>query len=107
TAAQNYVDNFVVAGTSYLYRVRSVDGVSGAQSFYSDPDLATTVLFTDDPLVASVTAVKAVHITQLRTAVNAARLLAAIAPATFTDPTLSTSIAIKKVHIEELRSALS
>ena len=85
TTGQSYVDNFVVADTAYLYRVRSVDGVSGATSFYSDPDLATTIMFTDDPLAQSITPVKAIHITELRTAVSAVRVLAGLAPFTFTD----------------------
>ena len=36
-------------------------------------DLATTVIFTDGPLLAEGTRIKAVHLTQLRTAINAVR----------------------------------
>ncbi len=108
TTGQSYVDNFVVAGTAYVYRVRSKDGVSGATSFYSDPDLATTVMFTNDPLSVGITPVKAIHITELRTAVSAVRVLAGLAPFPFTDGSVvAATTPIKKVHIDELRSALS
>jgi hypothetical protein len=57
-------------------------------------------------VVASSTVVKAAHITELRTAVNAVRALATLAPFPFTNGSLA-SVAIKKLHIEELRTALS
>jgi hypothetical protein len=69
----NAVDNTAVAGTSYVYKVRAIDA-SARRSPDSVPDIATTVLFTDDPAVASTTPIKAVHITELRTAVNALRV---------------------------------
>lgn len=95
----------------------------------------TPATFTDNPLAAGVTAVKALHITELRTAINNYRasvglsaatwtaiatgttisaahitqmrtaLTAAIPAAVYTD-TLSSAIAIKAVHIQELRNYL-
>ena len=62
--------------------------------------------FTDDPLVAGTTPIKAVHITELRTAVNQARARAGLAAATWTDSSLS-GVAIKGVHIQELRDRLA
>ena len=62
--------------------------------------------FTDDPLVAGVTTIRAVHITELRTAVNQARALAGLAAATWTDSSL-TGTPIKVVHIQELRDQLA
>jgi hypothetical protein len=76
------------------------------RSASSNVDLATTVIFTDDPLVARVTTVKAAHLTELRIAVGAVRTLAALAPSTFTDPVLGSSMTIKAVHVRELRTAL-
>lgn len=96
--------NAVTSGASYLYRVRAVNG-SGT-SVDSDPDLATAVIFTDDPLAAAVTRVRATHITQLRTAVNAVRDLAGQPAATFTDPALSAAIRVRRIHLIELRTAL-
>ena len=80
-ATNAFVDNAVSAGTSYVYVVRALS--AGGASANSAPDLATTVAFTDDPLVAG-TRVKAVHLAQRRTAVNAVRALAGLAPATYT-----------------------
>jgi hypothetical protein len=52
------------------------------------------------------TIVKAEHFTQLRSAVNAMRTAAALAPASFTDTTL-TGLRYKTVHVTELRTALN
>jgi hypothetical protein len=62
--------------------------------------------FSDDPLGTS-TPVKAVHLSELRSCVNALRGQAGLAAATWTDGTLiSGSTPVKAVHITELRSAL-
>ena len=90
--------------TTYVYRVRAIDNSSIA-SPYSTPDIATTILFTNDPLVTNTTTVKAAHLTELRTAVNAARAAGGLSAATFTDPSPS-GVAIKATHILELRTAL-
>ena len=64
--------------------------------------------FTDNPLVAGVVVVKATHINERRTAINAARTRNGLAAATWTDATLTPgSTAIKAVHIAELRAALN
>lgn len=92
------------AGTSYLYKMRAVVGyTAGAES---NIDVATTVIFTDDPLVVGTTKVKAIHITQLRTAAGAIRQLAGLGAATFTDATL-TGVLAKSVHVTELRTAVT
>ncbi len=92
------------ANTSYLYRVRAVNGGESADS---DKDLATTVIFTDDPLIVGTTTVQAVHLTQLRTAVNAVRALASLGAGSYTDPTITATVTpIKAVHITDLRTAL-
>lgn len=64
--------------------------------------------FTDDPLVARVTRIKAVHITQLRTRINAIRVARGLGNFSWTDPTLtSRSARVKAVHVTELRTALA
>lgn len=97
-----YSDTSVAPDTAYLYRIIAVR--SGTVSNPSDPDLATTTIFTDASLAAG-TIIKAVHVTQLRTAVNAVRASAGLSAATFTDMDL-TGAAAKAVHAQELRTAL-
>jgi len=99
-----YTDNLASPGITYLYRVRAVDG-SGNVSGYSNFDLATTIMFTDDPLTAAVTVVKAQHFSELRQAVNAVRTSAGLGAAIWTDSSLG-GIAIKAVHVQELRNYL-
>ena len=95
-------NNTTLANTSYLYMVKAVN--AGGPSGDSLSDLATTVIFTNDPLTSGIV-VQAIHLTQLRTAVNAVRALAVLGSLPFTE-TPSPSITIKAVHITELRTAL-
>jgi len=100
-----YQDTTVTSVNAYLYRVRTADAV-GNLSAPSGIDVATAITFTDNPLTVGTTLVKAVHMTELRQAVNAVRAAANLSAATWTDPTLSTSVTIKAVHVTELRSSL-
>jgi photosystem II stability/assembly factor-like uncharacterized protein len=99
-----YTDTSVQSGTTYLYRVQSI--ASGAPSNPSLPDLATTIAFTDDPITAQITTIKAVHLSEARTAVNAVRAAAGLTPYTFTDSAV-TGVVIRALHISELRAALN
>jgi fibronectin type 3 domain-containing protein len=106
TSATSFIDEGVQANTSYLYKVRALSG--GTTGPFSAADLATTVIFTDDPLIAGTTTVKAAHVDELRVAVNAVRALAARPVAAFTDPTLTPAVtAIRATHLSELRTALA
>jgi len=98
-------DDPVSADITYLYKIKSVDGAANISPF-SDMDFATTVIFVDEPLAAGVV-VKAVHLTQLRTAVNAMQRSAGVTVTNFTDPTVNNSLLIKGVHISELRTGLN
>jgi ELWxxDGT repeat protein len=95
-----YVDTQAQPDHTYIYRVRPTGGAM------SEPDIATTFLFLNDPLVPRVTTIRATHLLQLRTATNFARttgrlpLYVAIAPA----PAISG--AIRPAHIQELRNAI-
>jgi hypothetical protein len=103
--AASFNDSALTPNSEYVYVVRAVFGGSGS-SADSAPDVASTFTFSDDPLVAGTTKVKAVHLTELRTAANALRSTAGLAAASFTDPSLSVGSNIRKVHIEELRAAI-
>jgi hypothetical protein len=64
------------------------------------------VSFTDDPLVAGTTMVKAIHITELRTAINARRVTAGLSATSWAN-TIAAGGTIGAVDIEEMRSALT
>ena len=104
TTSTSFTDSSLSSTTTYIYRVRAVDA-QGNYSDFSNTDIATTIVFTDDPLVAGVTIVQAQHVIELRQAVNAMRAAAALTAATWTDSSL-TGVEIKAVHISELRSNL-
>ena len=99
----SFTDSNLTSNTAYIYFALATDG--SVVSLPSFKDLATTISFTDDPLVPGVTVVKAVHLQELRTAVDAVRAAGGLGPATYTDPVAAGAI-IKAIDITELRSAL-
>jgi fibronectin type 3 domain-containing protein len=99
----SYTDIAVAAGTTYVYQVRSIDG-SGVPPAMSQPEMATTIVFTDDPLVPGATPVKAIHVTQLRAAVLAVAAAVGQSP-TFTDHPLPPGVAIKAGRVAGRRCA--
>jgi hypothetical protein len=103
-AVNTFADSTVTAGTTYLYAVKAVDSAATA-SVASSADLATTIMFTDDPLVGSFTPIKAVHLTQLRSAINAVRAAAGL-PAMVFSSSMAIGLPIRAAHVSELRSSL-
>lgn len=101
TATTSYTDTGLAADTTYLYKVAA----SGPNAPYSKADAATTVDFAPSTLT-STTRVARSHMQQLRTAINAMRRSAGLAPATFTDQTLTTSTPVKAAHVQEIRENL-
>ena len=102
TTSGTTFDDVVPAGSAHLYEVRALSGSTASP--FTAPDLATAIVFTD-PVLTPGTVIKAVHITELRAAVNAVRALATLGDAVFTDDSLP-KVAIKAVHVTELRSRL-
>jgi hypothetical protein len=98
------LNSSLTPNTTYVYFVRATDGTN--TGLPSNRDLATTIVFTDDPIVAGSTLIKAVHFNELRTAVNAVRAAAGLPVANFTD-TLAAGGVVKAVHVTELRSYLA
>jgi hypothetical protein len=104
TSGTSHTDSGLAANRTYLYRIRAV-GASGALAF-SNLDPATTIVFSDPTIVDRVTRIRAVHILQLRTAVNAMRASGLLPSQTFSDPSLSGG-PIRAVHVAQLRGALA
>ena len=64
--------------------------------------------FTDDPLVAGVTPVRAVHLLELRSRIDAARRRLGLAATAWTDAVIVAGVTpTRAVHLRELRSALA
>ena len=103
TAGTSLNDGGVAANTSYVYVVRSFNG---SESPDSNRDLATTVIFTDAALGVGATDVKAVHFTQLLTAVNAVRTLAARSAIAFTPPAPAAGVTVSGQSVLDLRTGL-
>lgn len=76
--ATTYLDTTVTAGQVYVYRVRPTGGA------FSAPDIATTVMFTDDPIVPQVTAVRLTHFSEVLTVLSVARTILGISPSAVT-----------------------
>lgn len=96
-------DTTVSSGSAYLYRVRAVAG--GIPSSPSNMAVGTAITFTDNPLSVGTTQIKAVHITELRQAINAVRSVAALSAATWTDTSL-VGVVVKATHVQEMRDKL-
>ena len=64
--------------------------------------------FTDDPLVAGTTPVKAVHFTELRERIDLLRAAAGLEPFSWTDPVLTAGVTpVRLIHLLQLRQALA
>ena len=97
-----YTDNGVSNGTAYLYRVRAIDG-GGSVSAASNMALGTAVSFAAGVLQGQV--IKAQHVNEVRTAVNAVRTVANLTPATWARTAL-TGLIVQANDIQELRNKL-
>ncbi len=75
-------------------------------NFRQEVSSPTPVTFTDDPLVAGTTRVKALHITELRTAINTKRTQAGLGAFSWSAAPVSGG-PILASHIAELRTALA
>lgn len=102
-----YIDGSgLTAGNAYTYEVRAVDG-NGFAGMFSRPDLAVVMQFADDPiplLSDGITPIRAIHISELRKAVDAARAVVLLAPAW---TTYTVSGAIRAAHLQEIRNKLN
>jgi uncharacterized repeat protein (TIGR01451 family) len=101
----SYLDTSLTATTTYVYQVRAIDAASFGP--LSAREVATTVLFSDDPILTRATSPKPAHILELRAAVNAVRIAAGLPAATFADPALTAGMPMRASHVTELRTRLN
>jgi hypothetical protein len=100
SANASFNDTTPSGDNAYLYRVKAV--YAGGTSGYGNADLATTVVFTDSQLQG--VTIKAIHLTELRRAVNAVRALAGISTAawTYPDPVSSPPSQRRAIYLEDV-----
>jgi Putative Ig domain len=104
TTATTFADA-ASADTAYLYKVRGI-AANGTAGALSAPELAVAVVYTDQPIAAGVTKLKAAHIEELRRAVNAVRILSGLGPTSFSGGTLTGGAIVRASHVAELRASL-
>ena len=64
--------------------------------------------FVDDPLIANSTPIKAIHLTELRLAIDQARARRALSGTAWVDPMIVPGVtSVKAVHVTQMRTALS
>ncbi|MEO8036300.1 MAG: M57 family metalloprotease, partial [Acidobacteriota bacterium] len=104
-AATSFLDQSSLADRGYIYQVQALNG-SGSSPL-SVGDIAITVIYTDPTLTAGMQ-IKAVHLTQLRTAADLMFALTGSTTApTYTDPTIVIgSTRVKAVHFQEVEAVL-
>ncbi len=87
-------------------RLAVFGGTAAAQSV-ATTEAADGAPFTDDPLVAGVTPVRAVHFEELRQRIDALRAQAGLSGFSWTDAVLTPGVTpVLRVHVTELRAAL-
>ncbi len=103
--SSSYTPPALTTATSYWVRVANAygslaDSLTATMSLYQP--------FTDDTLTAESSVVRAVHLNELRTRIDALRVRFGLVPYAWTDATITAgSSVIKVVHITDLRAALA
>ena len=96
-------DSGLSVNTTYFYKVKAV--ASTTASDFSAVDPATTIAFTDDPIVAGSTKIKAAHLLELRSAINAIRVTLGLGAFSFVNA-LDPGTPVRASDITEIRTAL-
>jgi bacillolysin len=100
--SSSYTTPPLTSNRRYWARVSNVAGSA-------DSNTATlTAAFTDTPLVAGVTAMRVVHINELRSRIDGVRVARGLTTYAWTDPVLVPQVTtVRTVHIADLRTAVS
>lgn len=97
----------LLSGTNVL-TVTARDAAGNTATDTLTVTLTGNFTFTEDPLIAQSSIIRAVHVTELRTAINNARTARGLAPFTWTDATLTAGGSlVRAIHLIELRTALN
>lgn len=114
TTGTSTTDSGASSGSAYLYRVCAADSLSNCTSDYSNIALGARLNFTTDATIvsyaedpATATLIKAAHITELRTAINAVRSLAGQSAGSWTHTGLAAGDLIYADDVRDLRSKLN
>lgn len=102
TVETHWVDTTILPNSVYGYEVRGVLSPT-ARTAPSNRDVASTLTFDDDPIVARYTPVRASHVTQLQNAINRFRAVAGLPSAVFQPLTTN----LRARDVTELRDALA
>lgn len=100
----NLTEYVPVTGTVYSYFMEAFDSATNQILATSNIDAATSMQFTDDPLMPGM-AIKAIHVQELLTGVNAFRAAAGLQPLAF--PGIGAGGPVLALHITELQTALN
>ncbi|MFP5247955.1 MAG: Ig-like domain repeat protein, partial [Thermoanaerobaculia bacterium] len=104
TANQSLIDSTASPSAAWIYKVRGISSEPGSTpSAFSNSDLASTYSFTDETITAASTRIKLAHLSQLRDAINAARIAAGLGLFPWSEPS---PILVKAGHWNELKLAL-
>ncbi len=114
TTSTSTTDSGASTGSAYLYRVCAADSGGNCTSNYSNIALGAKLNFTTDATIvsyaedpATATTIKAAHITELRTAINAVRSLAGQSAGSWTHSGLAAGDLIYADDVRDLRSRLN
>jgi len=100
--SSTFVTPALVSSTKYWVRVSNAGGSANSNT------ATILVSFTDSTLTPGSSSIKLVHVTELRTRINAARAARGLGAFAYTNPTLTAaSSLIKAADIAELRTALA
>lgn len=97
TSQSNYAGYMDVSADGRLVAVVTERGISIVR---------TAVVFTDDTLIRGVTPIRAVHVTELRQRIDAARVSKGLSEYAWTDPGLRSGFEIRPQHIIDMRAAI-
>ena len=106
TAVQSLVQGWMLEPDSYTVVAKSNDGLANSSQTQRTFTVAATN-WTDNSISAGATLIKAAHITELRSAIEAVYGYYGLTAPTWTDSAITAGVTpIKAVHITEMRAAI-